>query len=185
MSKNSSVQRLHVEVDPYRLVEQGRIYEGRIPQSDFPRLKEQLFSDEKTEKSDRTRPADNDASDNLIQVKLEFTRTETNLPVIVGNIKAALKMPCQRCLKSETVALETSFEVVLVSSDAEAQRLQEGYDTWLVEDQRLFLQDFIEDEILLALPFVVTHEACEPAKALLEVSTDNVIVAGDAQTDKN
>ena len=181
MSKNSSVQRLPVEVDPYRLVEQGRIYEGRIPQSDFPRLKEQLFNDNK---SDQTRPTDKDTGDNLIQVKLEFTRTKTNLPVIVGNINAALEMPCQRCLQSETVPLETSFEVVLVSSDAEAQRLQEGYDTWLVEDQRLFIQDFIEDEILLALPFVVSHKTCEPAKALIEASPDNIIIDGDAQTDE-
>ena len=43
MSKNSNIQRLPVEIDPFRLVDQGRIFDGRIPINDFPRLKEQLF----------------------------------------------------------------------------------------------------------------------------------------------
>ena len=175
MSKNSSIQRLPVEVDPYRLVEQGRIYEGRIPQGDFPRLKEQLF------KGDKSSSGDN-AADKLVEVKLEFTHTETGLPVIIGNISTTLNMPCQRCLKMESMPFETSLEVVLVSSDAEAERLQEGYDIWLVEDQRLFLQDFIEDEILLAMPLVVTHEACESAKELIEALPE-VVTEGDEQTD--
>jgi uncharacterized protein len=163
MSKNTRIQRLPVEVDPFRLVEQGRIYEGRIPVNDYPRLKEQLF--EHTNKKA--------TEDDLISVALEFTRTETGLAVIKGKITATLEMPCQRCLKAESVPFETQLEVVLVSSDVQADRLQEGYDTWLVEDQRLFLQDFIEDEILLALPLVVTHKACDAAKELIEVLPDD------------
>ncbi len=163
MSKNNSVQRLPVEVDPFRLVEQGRIYEGRIPVGDYPRLKELLFIDEAGTKSNT-----------LVNVKLEFTRTDTNLPVIKGKISTTFKVPCQRCLKAEDVSFETELNTVLVSTDQQAERLQEGYDTWLVEDQRLFLQDFIEDEILLAMPNIVMHEACDSIKELIEeLPSDN------------
>ena len=153
MSKNSSIQRLPVEVDPFRLVEQGRFYEGRIPVNDYPRLRELLFDGGSDPKTDQT----------LVDVALTFTKTKTKLPIIEGKISSTLRMPCQRCLKTKEVSFKTTLAVVLVSNDAQAERLQEGYDTWLVEDQRLFLQDFIEDEILLALPNIVMHEACDLA----------------------
>lgn len=157
MSSNKRIQRLPVEVDPFRLVDQGRVYEGKIPVGDYPRLKEILFdSDEGSENG------------TLVNVKLEFTKTDTGFAVILGKISARLEMPCQRCLKAEVVPFETELKVVLVASDEQAERLQDGYDTWLVEDHSLFLQDFIEDEILLALPYTVSHETCESVIELNE-----------------
>jgi len=156
MSSNSTIQRLPVEVDPFKLVEQGRLFEGRIPQQDFTRLQDLLFSN------------DDEGNNKLIEVNLEFTRTDTRLPVIKGQIKGELQMVCNRCLDATDLTIDTTFEVVLVSSDAQAERLQEGFDIWLVEDQKLFLRDFIEDEILLAMPIVISHEDCVPARALIE-----------------
>ncbi|MGK0270885.1 MAG: hypothetical protein ACI88H_001536 [Cocleimonas sp.] len=155
MSSNSTIQRLPVEVDPFKLVEQGRLFAGRIPQQDFSRLQELLFSD-------------NENKNNLIAVNLEFTRTDTRLPVIKGHIKAELQMVCNRCLEATDLSIDSTLEVVLVGSDAQAERLQEGFDIWLVEDQTLFLRDFIEDEILLAMPIVISHEDCVPARELIE-----------------
>ena len=156
MSSNSNIQRLPVEVDPFKLVEQGRLFSGRIPQQDFSRLQELLYSSNDNE------------NDKLVEVELEFTRTDTRLPLIKGHIKADLHMVCNRCLDATELKIDSPLEVVLVSSDEQAERLQEGFDIWLVEDQTLFLRDFIEDEILLAMPIVITHDDCEPAKALIE-----------------
>ena len=156
MSSNSTIQRLPLEVDPFKLVEQGRIFSGRIPQQDFSRLQELLYSNNENE------------NNKLIEVDLEFTRTDTRLPLIKGQIKAELQMVCNRCLDATELKIDTQLEVVLVSNDEQAERLQEGFDIWLVEDQNLFLQDFIEDEILLAMPIVISHEDCEPAKELIE-----------------
>jgi uncharacterized protein len=160
MSNNSSIQRLPVEVDPFRLVEQGRKFEGRIPLGDFPRLQDLLF----------------DTNNELVTANLEFTRTETGLPVIKGQIKVELQMICNRCLGSTEMLVEINPEVVFVSSDAQAERLQDSYDVWLVEDQKLFLRDFIEDELLLAMPIVIAHEAdeeCQPARSLIEALPDD------------
>jgi uncharacterized protein len=160
MSNKSNIQRLPVEVDPFRLVDQGRIFDGRIPLNDFPRLKEQLFKGESAKGID--------LDSNIVNVHLEFTRTDTRLPVVRGTISSALQMTCQRCLKGTEEFFETKLEVVLVSSDAQAEKLQEGFDTWLVEEQQMFLRDFIEDEILLALPLVIAHEECDAARKLIE-----------------
>jgi len=160
-----SVQRLPVEVDPFRLVEQGRLFDGRIPLNDFKRVSELLFKSSKE---------DDKAETPLVKVHLEFTRTDTKLPVVKGQINVDLSMICQRCLDAKDESLETSFEVVLVSSDEQAERLQEGFDTWLVEDQILFINDFLEDEILLAIPFVVAHEDCQPARELIEALPEDM-----------
>jgi len=160
MSKSSSFQRLPVEVDPFRLVEQGRLLDGRIPISDFPRLKELVFQ--------QSNKDGNEQDESLITVHLEFTRTDTGLPAIKGDINSDLQMLCQRCLDVKIESFNSQFEVVLVTSDEQAERVQGGFDTWLVVEQKVFLQDFIEDEILLALPLSVTHDDCQPARELIE-----------------
>ena len=172
MSKKSNIQRLPVEVDPFRLVDQGRIFDGRIPIGDFSRLKEQLFEN-----------VDEDINDNIVNVHIEFTRTDTRLPVVRGTISSNLQMTCQRCLNSKDEFFETKLEVVLVSSDAQAEKLQEGFDTWLVEEQQMFLRDFIEDEILLALPLVIAHEECDAARKLIEALPENEV--NEAQEEGN
>ncbi len=165
MSNVSSIQRLPVEVDPFRLVEQGRLFDGRIPLSDFKRVSELLFKSSNKEDNDKQ---------SLVNVHLEFTRTDTKLPVIKGTIDAELIMICQRCLEAKKEPLAISFEAVLVSSDEQAERLQEGYDTWLVEEQLLFINDFLEDEMLLAVPFVVTHDDCQPVRNLIELLPEDL-----------
>ena len=82
-------------------------------------------------------------------------------------------MVCNRCLDGTDVIIDSQLEVVLVSNDEQAERLQEAFDICLVEDQKLFLQDFIEDEILLAMPIVILHDQCEPAKELIEALPEN------------
>lgn len=164
MSKNSSIQRLPVEIDPFRLVEQGKILEGRIPLSDFPRIQEMLVEGE----------------DELVDVRLEFTKTNTKLPVVTGQISVELQMLCNRCLNASSVTLEHELEVVLVTTDSHAEELQQGFDTWLVEDKQIFLRDFIEDEILLELPIVVAHDECQTSKELIEAMPED-----EQQQDEN
>ena len=162
-------QRLPVDVDPFRLVEQGRKLHGKLAVHEFPRLQEFLFH-----------PVETDKDDGLIDIKLEFMRSETGLPVVRGTISCLLDMSCQRCLKAVKTPFNSELNVVFVSSDTQAESLQEGYDTWLVEDNRLFLKDFIEDEILLALPVVIAHDLedeqgrmqCKPQKEFIEVLPD-------------
>jgi uncharacterized protein len=172
-------QRLPVDVDPFRLVEQGRELHGKLAVSEFPRLQDLLCESKET-----------DSDEELIDIKLAFTRSETGLPIVNGTIRCRLDMSCQRCLKAVKTPFYSELCVVFVSSDAQADNLQDGYDTWLVEDSRLFLKDFIEDEILLALPVVIAHDLendqdrlqCKPQKEFIEALPDQFDEVGeDAQ----
>ena len=147
--------RLPIEINPYRLVEQRRLLNGRVLLSDLSRIQEFTTSDK-----------------GEVSVKLEFARTSTGLPTIIGSLKGVVPLLCQRCLESFDFIVDSSLQVILLRSDAEAERLQDRYDTWLVEDDRIFLQDFIEDELLLTLPLIAKHKECNLNKAAEEASFD-------------
>jgi len=151
-------KRLPIDIDPFRLVEQRILLSGEMLVKQFPRLKRLLTTDVGN-----------------VQINLTFERTDvTHLPIIRGTIQCELALICQRCLSAVAFSVDSRLNIVLVKSDTEAERLQGDYETWLVEDDRIFLQDFIEDEILLALPHSALHDECEPFKALIEASPDEV-----------
>ncbi|MCK5917373.1 MAG: DUF177 domain-containing protein [Cocleimonas sp.] len=152
-------KRLPIDIDPLRLVEQRIFLSGEMPVKQFPRLEKFL--------------ADNAE---VVRVDLTFDRTEvTHLPIITGRIKGELQLICQRCLGAVSFTMDSHLNIVLIKTDAEAERLQGDYDTWQVEDDRIFLQDFIEDEILLVLPHSASHDECEPFKPLIEAVPDALV----------
>lgn len=151
--------RLPVKINPYRLIEQKRSLGGSLALKNMPRLLELILSDKGS-----------------VDVALNFMLTETGLPLIKGNIKTNLKMQCQRCLQAVDIAITSQLKVVLIKTDTEAEVLQEGFDTWLVKNESIFLQDFVEDEILLNLPYIAKHEKCELAKELSETFSVQVEV---------
>ena len=149
------LSRLPVEVNPFRLVEQRKNLTGVISQSRMPRLQE-LLCDNKDEAAE-------------VNATLNFDRTEMGLPCITGEIEAQLDLSCQRCLSKLDYKVVSEVRIILVQTDEQAERAQgEGFDTYLVEDERLFLQDFIEDELLLALPLSAMHEACDADRPYIE-----------------
>ena len=151
-------KRLPIDIDPFRLVEQRILLNGEMPVKQFPRLKKLLAT-----------------NTGAVQVNLVFERTEiTALPIITGTITGELELICQRCLDSVPFIVKSDLSIILIKTDDQAERLQNDYDTWLVEDDRIFLQDFIEDEILLVLPHSALHDECEPFKPLIEALPSTV-----------
>lgn len=155
--------RLPVDINPYRLIEQRRTLTGVMPIAALLRLHDHLIVDESF------------IEDLHLQVELVFTRNDMNLPVIQGSIAGYLPLSCQRCLSVLDYEFKSDLNIVLIRSDAEADRLEDGFDTWLVEDERIHLQDFIEDEVLLSLPLVSRHNTCEPVKPLIEALPDQYL----------
>lgn len=149
--------RLPVEVNPFRLIEQRRQLAGVFKANSLPRLQELLVA----------------AQDNSeFTVALDFDYSPSKLPMISGTVNGSVALECQRCLKPVDVQLDTELNVVVTASQTDRRPEEQGYEICIVEDERLFLQDFIEDEILLALPTVPRHEDCEPVKALRETATE-------------
>ena len=143
--------RLPIEVNPFRLIEQRRILKGTVALQAMPRVCEQVLS----------------VKDDFV-VTLEFTHSASQLPMIKCYVEGAVELECQRCLEPITWVVNTESEVVLTTSDTDRQPEDEGYEVYIVEDEHLPLLAFVEDEVLLALPTVPRHEDCAPFKPLRE-----------------
>ncbi|PID48915.1 MAG: hypothetical protein CR991_09255 [Proteobacteria bacterium] len=159
--------RLPVEVNPFRLIEQGKILKARLPIEQMPRLRELLVE-----------------SANAFEVELHFGHSDSRRPMITGHIQGEVSLRCQRCLEPIAIEMDTWSEVVLTTSQTDRIPEEEGYELYIIDNERLFLQDFIEDEILLALPVVPRHEDCHPIRPLCETDADDVWVEQAAQEEK-
>ena len=100
-----------------------------------------------------------------VAVNLQFERDEERLPLLKGHLHCTLKLECQRCLQPMDLPLDHHFTMAFVHAgaavDPEDTRFSELYDLYEVEDEKVFLVNVIEDELLLLLPQVPMHSAPE------------------------
>lgn len=139
------LNRLPVDVNPFRLVEQRKSLTGLLPVSQLSRLADMVLPDS-----------------GAVTVSMHFTHSPGGLPMIDGRLAAALLLECQRCMQPMLFRLDHPFHLALSAFPGDVRAEEEGLEVWLVEDERLFIQDVVEDEILLALPLVAKHDQCEP-----------------------
>jgi uncharacterized protein len=149
--------RLPIEVNPFRLIEQRRELDGEFPIKNFSRIADLLVDNE-----------------GVIEAKLSFGKNELNLPSIRGHLTGQINLVCQRCMEAVTYTIDNPIDLVMVTSDEAAERLQGSHETYLVVEGRIFLQDFVEDEILLNIPQMVMHDQCEPQRPLIEALPETV-----------
>lgn len=161
--------RLPIEVNPFRMIEQRRSLTGVLPLQQLPRLRELAVGSEVSE----------------FKVEMIFTHSASGLPLIAGSVTGELWLSCQRCLEPVKVTIDTQLNVVLTTSQTDREPEEEGYELYIVDDERIFVRDFIEDEILLALPVVARHAACQPVKPLFEGSPDEFVEPSAAEESKN
>jgi len=131
-------------VDPWRMVDQRRVFSGHAAIADLPRLAKVVLGVEGD-----------------IELQLEFERDRERRACINGFVKAVLLLECQRCLKPMSVPVESQLNIALVRSTEEAERLPEHYDPLLLDEPRIRLLDIVEEELLLSLPQVSRHETGE------------------------
>jgi len=86
---------------------------------------------------------------------------------IRGQLKAQVELVCQRCLGPLPLRLAVPVSLGLIRAEAEAAGLPEAYDPLglpeaydplLVADEGARVADWVEDELLLALPQIPRHE---------------------------
>lgn len=148
--------RLPHELDPFRLVEARTLLDGTVPLKQFRRVRSLLASGEGT-----------------IQVQLSFDKDELGVPFTEGKITAELQIVCQRCLEPFTYQLETDVALAWVKREADIEDLPLRFEPYLVKSTPIFLNDLLEDEIILALPSVPRHELDKcPAQDLVNSEID-------------
>lgn len=138
------LQRLPVQIDPFRLAETGRMLEGQLELAGMKRLAGYLH-----------------AAEGLVDTSLSFGVDESGLRYLEGRLRAVLEVICQRCMEPMRVPVNHAFVLGLVSSEHEADRLPDGYEPLLVDSNRMLLSDIVEDELILAIPIVPMHSPAE------------------------
>ena len=133
-------QRLPLEVDPIRLAAREEHLQGTIPLKQMKRLISVLSSNE-----------------GEVVIDAEFSVDINRVVLLTGQIKTDAKLICQRCMGEMELPIALDFQLAFVRSEAEMERLPEGYEATLIENSTMMLSDIIEDEILLALPAIPKH----------------------------
>lgn len=103
--------------------------------------------------------ADTDAPD--LQVHLQVGRDAGGVQCLEGAVRGVLHLICQRCLGRLEFPVQRTFRLALAHSEVEADRLADGYEPLLLEDERIVVRDVVEDELLLAVPDFPQHGAGE------------------------
>ena len=129
-------------IEPMLLARKGATIEGKYGVHDLHRLCEVL--------KDNT---------GRVTFRLEFGRDKDNKHcIITGKIEALLKTVCQRCLGKMELRISSPVYLGVVSSLEEAADLPDGCEPLLQDASPMSLPDFIEDELILALPISAMHD---------------------------
>ena len=81
------------------------------------------------------------------------------LATVEGHISAVLALKCQRCLEAVEWPVTGDIHLGIVGSLAQADRLPEGYEPLMLEDEgKIPLKNIVEDELLLSLPSIPKHD---------------------------
>jgi uncharacterized protein len=93
-----------------------------------------------------------DDTEGVLTAQLHIARNRQGRPHLFGALRGELGLVCQRCLRPFRWPLEVAIDLRLVDSEAEETEALKDGECWLIEDDRLPLQEIVEDEALLALP---------------------------------
>ena len=94
-------------------------------------------------------------------VSIHGSRVQFGPREICGRLVCRAEMTCQRCMQPVTVALEGAIRWGLVSSEAEMQSLDRDLDPIILDEGQVLVRQAVEDELVLLLPIMPMHEACD------------------------
>jgi uncharacterized protein len=129
--------------EPIRLAEQGAAISGDLAVSQFLRLRGSLH----------------DAS-GTVHVRLTCSPGDAGAIRIQGSLSTVLKVDCQRCLGAFDLPLEVNLDALAAPETRVGTDPDREVDVWMGgEDNRVHLCDFVEDELILAVPLAPLHPA--------------------------
>jgi uncharacterized protein len=127
-------------VDAKKIFAQHALISGILPISRFSRFCELL--------------ADNSGN---LHVTLQFHLDDSHRRIIDGEIDALVSVTCQRCLEPAKIGLTETFKLGIVETESHIARLPADIDPWMVTEPKLVIADFLEEQLILAMPIVSYH----------------------------
>ena len=148
-------------LDAWRMVAARREFEGRVPLSSMPRLREALVD-----------------AEGEVAFALEFDRDAMRIPYVELRIDAGLPLQCQRSLQRFLLPVRVVQRLGLVGEEADEAALPEGYEALVLpEDGALRPLELIEDELILAVPMVPVKPGSESVERDWPVSAEEEVRA--------
>ena len=127
---------------------QGQV-EGEIDLACFERLSAMTVNESKQQQK--------------IKYQLVGSHTKYHLPSLHMSINTVLPVICQRCLESMQLELALNFDYVLSETEPVEFEGDEEVD-WLEVSPNMNLNNLVEDELLIAMPFAPVHQYdCKPS----------------------
>jgi uncharacterized protein len=141
-------------VEPRRLAELGRELSGHLSLERMPRLAEVVFA------------AEGQGAEGCAAFKLSFEHDANKRHLVRGEVRAKLKLRCERCNEPFEFPVSSNFTLAVISGFDEAAQLPDDYEPLLLEEAAVDPATLVEDELLLSVPAVPRHPtgACEPPR---------------------
>lgn len=100
---------------------------------------------------------------NPVEAKFKFYVDMHGLNTIEGTVKAELSFICQRCSKEFNNVIESTFVSTCDEEKAQSLKMEDKLDIVdLEEDGSFNLIGFLEDCLLLEIPFITSHDEDSP-----------------------
>lgn len=135
---------LPTAIEPYKWADRAAHVEADVPLASFPRLCEGLTQTE-----------------GVVRVRCRFERDAQHVAWLRGELETAVTLTCQRCMEDMVLPVAVTVELALVHDEDYAERLADDADYLVAPEQGLVLADILEDELLLAIPYIPAHEDCD------------------------
>jgi uncharacterized protein len=189
--KPCSTQILHASEAALRQVDfkSGQTYQGEgfFSLQHFPRILSEIWSGSVEEVSKES--PEQAGLDWQVATWLDDTAAGHTAYRLRVKIRTALHLECQRCLEGFWQKIDISAQFVLLESPQEVEDfpIDNLVEDALLQSDTFDLMEFIEDEVLLALPLVPKHPQGEcallknSAGALVETDDKAKIVSIESQ----
>lgn len=96
-----------------------------------------------------------EASD--LRLQMTGGRNEQKRFMLEGFISGEATAQCQVCLMNMSIPVKIEFTLFPVSSEQQAERLQENLDPIIIEDNCLELAELVTNELILSMPVALSH----------------------------
>ncbi len=128
-------------LDPFKAADREARFDGELPLVKFRRLLEM-----------------GENPGGVVKLTLGFRRDPLLAHCVEGTVSTEIEVVCQRCLEPFRLPLMARFLLKPVRTEAEAVALDEGIDPVVLDvDERLDVVRMLEDELLLAAPWIPKH----------------------------
>ena len=154
---NNSSLPVHAPLNPELFATSGKPVRARVAAADFSRLRQRL---------------DRHGEGGQIAIRVHFgQRGRGGDWTAEIELQGSLPLLCQRCLASIRLPLQEKYQLSLIASAAEFNRMDAREDAIMLDRHgQTTLVDLVEDQLILLLPFApkcedAGAEECSPARA--------------------